>query len=101
MTVLNQQLQHIISLSEQMLESAQQAAWEKLAQLEQNRIQLLETIFPINPLAADPETENLLSTLVEMNQQINLCCESEKKQLQDQLSGLNKNKKAVAAYHTN
>jgi hypothetical protein len=93
-------LQQAAVLTETMLHQAQSGEWSELPSQQEQRAALLTNIFP---LAEDEQTERcrqLMISMIDHNQQLEALCRQAQQALQLELSGLNKNRKAVAAYQS-
>lgn len=93
-------LQQAAALTEAMLHQAQSGEWSELASRQEQRAAMLISIFP---LAEDEQTERcreLMMSMIDHNQQLEALCRQAQQALQLELSGLNKNRKAVAAYQS-
>lgn len=93
-------LQQAVTLTQTMLLQAQAGEWSELATQQEQRAAILVSIFP---LAEDEQTERcrqLIMSMIEHNQKLEALCRQAQQALQLELSGLNKNRKAVAAYQS-
>jgi hypothetical protein len=93
-------LQQAAALTETMLHQAQSGEWSELALQQEQRAAMLVSIFP---LAEDEQSERfreLMMAMIDHNQQLEALCRQAQQALQLELSGLNKNRKAVAAYQS-
>lgn len=94
------QLKQAADLTQAMLETAQQEKWSVLPEMHQKRAVLFEQIFPLSEAGQTDECRAILQTMIENNQQLEQICREAQQALQVELSGLNKNRKAVAAYQS-
>jgi len=93
-------LQQAVTLTETMLHQAQAGQWSELAPQQEQRAAMLVSIFP---LSEDEQTEScrqLILTMIDHNQKLEALCRQAQQALQLELSGLNKTRKAVAAYQS-
>lgn len=93
-------LQQAVVLTETMLHQAQSDEWSELASQQEQRAAMLASIFP---LAEDEQTETcrqLIISMIDNNQKLEALCRQAQQALQLELSGLNKKRKAVAAYQS-
>lgn len=89
-------LSQILELTQRMQKNADEELWEELIELEQQRQLMIDTTFPIdNPQQND---RLLLEQIIDLNQKLEQQCNKAKVEVQQQLSSLNSNKKAMAAY---
>lgn len=94
------QLKQAADLTRAMLEMAQDKKWSVLPEMQQKRAALFEQIFPLTEAGQTDECRTMLQTMIENNQQLEQICRDAQQALQVELSGLNKNRKAVAAYQS-
>jgi hypothetical protein len=95
-----QQLSDAMDLTNQMQALAEKAQWEQIIQLDKQRQDLFSQIFPLNNVDVSSGFQEKLHDLVELNNQLETFCASQKQDLQLQMQGLNKNKKAINAYQS-
>jgi len=88
----------ILALTKSMREKADNALWEELVELEQQREQLIMPIFPISNTDFNPELRRLTEEVIKENTMLEEVCQQAKKELKTQVLVLNKNKTAIAAY---
>lgn len=93
-------LRQAAELTSAMLQMAEARQWSGLPELQQKRAELLQQIFPISEAEQLDDCRILLESMIEQNQQLEHCCREAQQALQVELSGLNKNRKAVAAYQS-
>jgi len=89
-------LKSVLLLTQTMGKKAEDNQWDDLVDLEQQRQQLIETIFPLEP--TDEESRSILEQIVELNNRLESLCRNAKTEVQEQLQGFNSNKKAMNAY---
>jgi len=95
------QLKQVLQLTTQMDEQAQAEKWSTLPPLQVQRDELLSHIFPLKEQADDSaEFRQILRHVIDLNEQLEKRCRYLHQNLRLQMSGLNKNKKAVAAYQS-
>ena len=91
-------LEKIISLSKQMLELCQQQQWDEMVALEHQRKSLIAMVFPIDENDQTETVRDLLEMVLELNQQIEMASRKARDEVQSQLNGMSKQRKATAAY---
>ncbi len=94
------QLRQAVDLTRAMLEVAQARKWSALPEMQQKRAELLEQIFPLDEAQRTPESRALLESMIADNQKLEHLCRDAQQTLRLELSDLNKNRKAVAAYQS-
>jgi hypothetical protein len=94
-------LKQALHLTNTMYQQAQAENWSALPDLQQQRHVLLDAVFPVDAADNIDAIRPLLEQMIAMNQQLETCCKNARQALHVELNGLNKNKKAVAAYHSN
>lgn len=92
-------LEQALQLTYTMYQQAQEENWSALPELQQQRTDLLETVFPVDETDNISAIRPLLEQMIAMNQQVETSCKNARQAFQVELADLNKNKKAVAAYH--
>lgn len=93
-------LKQAVTITEIMLRHAEASEWSELSTHQEQRASLLTSIFP---LPEDEQSESyrpLIMTMIELNQKLEMLCRQAQQTLQLELRGLNKNRKAVAAYQS-
>lgn len=93
-------LKQALQLTEDMFQCAQNEQWDELTSLQQQRGDMLEHIFPLEPENENEQAKTVLEQIIAVNQQTEVLCREARQALQVEISGLNKNKKAVAAYRS-
>ena len=93
------QLQQALDLTGLMHALADAENWSGLPKLQQQRAELLAAVFPLDAAGDIEKIRPLLEQLIEQNHSLEQKCRQAQQCLQIELQGLNKNKKAVAAYH--
>ncbi len=93
--ILNK-LNHVLSMTVLMQKKADEALWEDMIQLEQQRERLLKAVFPLD--VTDNAIRGTLEKIVAINQSLGQRCTKEKDKMQKLLQKMNSNKKAVSAY---
>lgn len=94
------QLRQAVDLTRAMLQMAQDRKWSALPEMQQKRAALLEQIFPLGEDQQTLDTRALLESMIADNQQLEQICRDAQQTLRLELSDLNKNRKAVAAYQS-
>ncbi|MTI63765.1 flagellar protein FliT [Methylophaga sp.] len=94
------QLQRAADLTSTMLQMAEAGQWSGLPEFQQQRSELLQQSFPLNPQDQTVDTRTIVEIMISENQQLEQLCRKAQKSLQTELSGLNQNRKAVAAYQS-
>lgn len=100
MSEVLEKLEQARQLSEQMLKAANEGRWSVIAVLQIKRTALLEQIFPLKTTEHAAQVRPLLESIISTNQQLEDVCKDKRQSLQTELTGLNKNKKAVNAYRS-
>jgi len=95
-----QQLNQAMDLTKQMQALAEKAEWDQIIELDKQRQGLFSQIFPLNNANVSADFQQKLQYLIELNKQLEKFCASQKRDLQLQMQGLNKNKKAINAYQS-
>lgn len=94
-------LKQAIEITDAMQQKADEALWEELVEMEQQREQLLQQALPLAPSDnANEQLRSLIVTLADKNSQLEQVCNQAKQEIQTHLQTLNKNKKAVSAYQS-
>jgi hypothetical protein len=93
-------LRQAVDLTRAMLEMAQDHHWSSLPEMQQKRTLLLEQIFPLEEAQRTSQNRTLMETMIADNQQLERVCREAQQTLRLELSDLNKNRKAVAAYQS-
>lgn len=89
-------LKQVLSMTLEMQDKVQSESWDELVGLEQHRQTLLDAVFPIDSF--DGELRALIKQILDLNNVIEAQCTKVKGELQQQLTGMNKNKRAMTAY---
>lgn len=92
--LLKQAYQH----TEAMLQAAQNAQWNEVAEQHQKRETLFQSAFPITNASETEVAKLITEKILKLNQEIELLCKQARQQVQTELTGLHHNKKAVSAY---
>lgn len=95
-----ERLKQAAKLTDAMLLNAQSERWSELPSQQQEREALFLDIFPLDAVERTDDFRQIILTMIEQNQQLETVCRQAQKSLQLELSGLNKNRKAVAAYQS-
>jgi CRISPR/Cas system CMR-associated protein Cmr1 (group 7 of RAMP superfamily) len=95
-----QLLEQVIQLTQAMQLKADDALWDEIADIQQQRQTLFDEIFPITSTENSDEIRQILTKVVEKNNHLEKQCQQQKQTVQLQLQGLTSNKKAVNAYQT-
>lgn len=92
-------LNHLLSLSREMLEQAENAAWDEVSTLEANRRELLEAFF-LEPVQAgiQPDVSEVVRSILAIDQIILELGQAEKLELEESLMQIDRGKKAIKAY---
>lgn len=93
-------LQQAAHLTEDMLSKASNQKWSALPELQNQRAELLRQVFPWQEAEQTEVCRTLLEQLIDSNHRLETVCREAQQDLQIELSGLNKNRKAVAAYQS-
>lgn len=89
-------LQQVLQVTLDMQNKLQPETWDEVIILDQQRQVLLAKIFPIEMV--DLPIKVLIEKILDLNKLIEAQCKKEKDEVQQQLSGMNKNKRAMSAY---
>jgi len=95
-----QQLSQAMDLTNQMQKLAEQEEWDQIMELDKQRQGLFSQIFPLSRVDVSIDFQQKLQHLLQLNNQLEQFCKSKKQDLQLQMQGLNKNKKAINAYQS-
>ena len=95
------QLQRAADLTSTMLQMAEARQWSGLSAYQVERTELLQQSFPLEPGQQTENSRILIENMIQQNQQLEQLCRDAQQSLQTELRGLNKNRKAVAAYQSN
>jgi hypothetical protein len=93
-------LQQAASLTEEMLHQAEASEWSELASKQEQRAALLADIFPLPDYEQTESSRQLILGMIDHNQKLETLCRQGQQALQLELRGLNKNRKAMAAYQS-
>ena len=92
-SVVTQPWQQMLVLTEQMVSAAQNDDWSQLAELQQNRDQLMQRL-----PAASADNASLLETILGLNQQLESLTQQQRQQLTEQLRQGQQNRQGIQAY---
>lgn len=93
-----QQLEQAAELTQLMQQQAEQANWDAVTEFEQQRQLIFKSIFPVNENEVSADLRQTLEKLINLNAELQRFCQQKKQDLQLEMQGLNKNKKAINAY---
>jgi hypothetical protein len=93
-------LQQAVALTEAMLRDAEAENWSQLATQQEQRDALLATVFPLAEGEHSEAYRPLILSMIDTNQKLESVCRQAQQSLRLELQGLNKNRKAVAAYQS-
>lgn len=94
------QLKRAADLTSTMLQMAEAGQWSGLSEFQKQRTDLLQQCFPLDAEQQTLDVRAVVETMIEQNQQLEQLCRQAQQSLQTELQGLNKNRKAVAAYQS-
>ena len=89
-------LKKALTMTHTMQEMANNALWDELTVIEQQRGPILDSVFPLE--VADNEIRAALEQIVELNNSLEQQCAKAKAESQQQLKKMTSSKKAVSAY---
>ena len=89
-------LNQILLITQGMQDRAQAALWEDIAPLEQQRKKLFDLVFPLD--SSDVGLRGIIEQILALNNSVEAQCRQAKDKLQQELAGINQNKKAMSAY---
>ena len=89
-------LNQILLITQGMQDRAQAALWEDIAPLEQQRKKLFDLVFPLD--SSDVGLRGIIEQILVLNNSVEAQCRQAKDKLQQELAGINQNKKAMSAY---
>ena len=89
-------LNQILLITQGMQDRAQAALWEDIAPLEQQRKKLFDLVFPLD--SSDVGLRGIIEQILALNNSVEAQCRQAKVKLQQELAGINQNKKAMSAY---
>lgn len=95
------QLKRAADLTSTMLQMAEAGQWSALPDFQKQRAELLQQSFPLEAEQQTVEVRGVVEVMIEQNQQLELLCRKAQQALQTELTGLNKKRRAVAAYQSN
>lgn len=90
-------LDQILLITQGMQDKAQAALWGDIALLEQQRKKLFERVFPLDS-SDDVVVREIIEQILELNNSVEALCRQAKDELEQELAGINQNKKAMSAY---
>ncbi len=97
--IVSASLSQILELSQRMLLSAKGGDWEDVVRLEEERHHLIEQIFPLNPKAADADSDAAaLREILAMDSQVAKLGVEAKEEARGILAKLQKGRRAAHAY---
>ena len=92
-------LQHILQLSQQMLQLAEAEEWEEIVELEAARRQLIAATFPLTAeQAAIPSTVTDLEQIIELDNRLMGLCAKARRKIGSVLGKIHKGRQATTAY---
>ena len=92
-------LNYLLSLSREMLEQAENAAWDEVSILEAKRRELLEAFFlAFVPADINHEVSEVVRSILAIDQIILELGQAEKLELEESLMQIDRGKKAIKAY---
>jgi protein subunit release factor B len=91
-------LEQAIVLTQQMLDQAEKKDYESLPEVEKKRQLVLDKTFPVSPQESSVQLKAKLEMLISLNAKLEQQCQQAKQELQKELQGMNRNKKAMSAY---
>ena len=91
-------LMKVLQLTQTMQKKADSGLWEEMVETDQQRQQLIDSVFPIEESHKD--INQLLTTIIDLNKELEMQCQQAKQKMHFQLSEMNKHKKALNAYQS-
>jgi len=98
---LNQKtlISQALALTEKVLSLAESDEWETFAELEQQRLQIIQQIDTSNLTLSDAdEARNSLQKMIELNARLQRVCEESRQFAANELKSLKKGASAIKAY---
>ncbi|MES9992964.1 MAG: flagellar protein FliT [Candidatus Thiodiazotropha sp.] len=98
MPQLEQNLKHALELSHEIFRLAEEKQWPELQQLDQRRMQLLESIFKDPALIRDRVLQGQIEQILALNERTVAICEEAKESVMQDGKRLKLGREAIQAY---
>ncbi|MCG8428336.1 MAG: flagellar protein FliT [Chromatiales bacterium] len=93
-----QLLTKIQALTQTMLTEAQESQWERVVEIQQDRLQLIEKCFPLDESIDVAEAKTQLQAILSLEQRVTASAQAAQKELAGALGKLNQGKQMAKAY---
>lgn len=91
----------LLSLSQDMLQLAEKGDWEPVGELQQQRLQLMEALFPLDADSLNQsETAQQIKAILALDKQLMDLASAQQKEVGAVLGKLNQGRQATKAYHS-
>lgn len=99
---MDRELEHLLELSQRLLQQAEAGEWQDVQQIEQQRRPLIHSYFESRPAATLPESDReRVREIIDLDRQVQHLAVACKDEISRHLKQLHQGRSAVAAYDAN